>query len=62
MDVSWNNGVDHFAMYVNTKSLHCTLESNINVMSIIPQLKRKEGRKKEVKNTNHINIMEIYAR
>lgn len=35
---NWKNGSDHFAMYVNIKSLHCALETSINIMSIIPQL------------------------
>ena len=35
---NWNNGGDHFAIYINIKSLHWSLETGISIMSIIPQL------------------------
>ena len=39
MDANCTYCGDHFATYMNIKSLHCTPETN--VMSIIPQIKKK---------------------
>ena len=42
-DVNQTYCGDHFTIYTNTESLHCTSETNITLYSIIPQFKKLDA-------------------